>query len=170
LEKSSFIIISVLFTFGCVTTAPKISELNNRQTLSITGVWKAEKFAFRYPDSAWTVQTPPDENLYIFTTKYYSYTYVRGNSPRKLFEGDPNKPTDAEKITAYDSFVANSGTYSVKDSILILRAVIHKNPNEMTGKHLTYKIKIERNKLQFTITDPPFLPGREWRTNLIRVE
>lgn len=170
MEKRLFIIIPVLFTFGCVTTAPKISKLNKPLTPSITGVWKAEQFAFRYPDSAWSVRTAPYESLYIFTDKYYSYAYVPGSSPRKLFEGDPNKPTDAEKITAYDSFVANSGIYSLKDSTLTLRAVIHKNPNEMTGKYLTYKIKLENNKLQITITNPPFLPGREWRTNLIRIE
>jgi Lipocalin-like domain len=170
LRKLLLIITPVFFTFGCVTTAPKSEELNNRQTLSIAGVWKAEHFAFRYPDSVWTVRTPPYESLYIFAAKYYSYTYVSGGSPRKLFEGDPNKPTDVEKIAAYDSFVANSGTYSLKDSLLILRAVIHKNPNEMTGKQLMYKIKLENNRLQITITDPPFLPGREWRTTLVRVE
>lgn len=165
-----FIIFPVLFTFGYVTPASKISELGNRQLPSITGVWKVEQFAFRYPDSAWTIRTQPHESLYIFTSKYYSYAYVPGGSQRKLFEGDPNKPTDAEKIAAYESFVSNSGTYFLKDSILSMQAIIHKNPNEMTDKSLMYKIKLENNKLQLTIMDPPFLPGREWRTNLIRVE
>src|SRR5918993_4621177 len=78
---------------------------------SIIGVWKVERSEFRFPDSAWSIRAAPYESLYIFTKEYYSYSYVLGASPRKLFAGDPNKPTDAEKISTYESFVSNSGTY-----------------------------------------------------------
>jgi hypothetical protein len=110
------------------------------------------------------------ESLYIFTEKYYSYSFVPGSLPRKLFQGDPNRPSDAEKIAAYDSFVSNTGTYSLKDSILILTSILHKNPNEMRGESLNYRIKTEYNKLQITVNNPPFLPGRELKTTLIRQE
>ena len=37
----------------------------------------------------------------------HSYMYVPG--PRKKFAGDPNRPTDAEKVEAYNSLVAATG-------------------------------------------------------------
>jgi hypothetical protein len=156
----------LIFLFSAFLTTPDPSKYNKAK--SITGVWKVEQSAFRYPDSAWTVRSAPHESLYIFTEKYYSYSFVPG--PRKLFQGDPNRPSDAEKVEAYNSFVSNTGTYSLKDSILILTSLLHKNPNEMRGESLTYRIKTENNKLHITVNDPPFLPGRELKTTLIRLE
>ena len=156
----------LILLFSAFLMTPDLSKYN--KVKSITGVWKVEQSAFRYPDSSWTVRTPPYESLYIFTEKYYSYSFVPGT--RKLFQGDPNRPSDAEKVAAYDSFVSNTGTYSLKDSILILTSILHKNPNEMRGESLTYRIKTENNKLQITVNNPPFLPGRELKTTLIRLE
>ena len=53
---------------------------------------------------------------------------------RRLFAGDPNQPTAAENVEAYNSFVAGSGTYTLTGSTLTLNAVLHKNPNEMEQK------------------------------------
>jgi hypothetical protein len=96
--------------------------------------------------------------------------YVPGAGPRKLFAGDPNKPTDAEKVEAYDSLVAATGTYSLSGHTLTMNALVHKNPNEMAGKPLKYTVEFEGNTLRMVIADPPFLPGREWRTVLTRFE
>ena len=43
----------------------------------------------------------PYLSQYIFTGNHYSYMYVPGAGPRKRIAGDPNKPTDAEKVEAY---------------------------------------------------------------------
>jgi hypothetical protein len=96
--------------------------------------------------------------------------YVPGPGPRKRIAGDPNRPTDAEKADAYNSFVAASGTYELSGHILTTLALVHKNPNEMEGKPLTYTVELDGNTLRMTIADPPFLPGREWRIVLTRVE
>jgi hypothetical protein len=102
--------------------------------------------------------------------RHYSYMYVPGANPRKRIAGDPNRPTDAEKVEAYNSFVAASGTYSLSGRTLTLIALVHKNPNEMDGKPLTYAAEFAGSTPRMTIADPPFLPGREWRTILERVE
>jgi hypothetical protein len=96
--------------------------------------------------------------------------YVPGAGPRKPIAGDPNRPTDAEKVEAYNSFVAASGTYELSGRILTLVALVHKNPNEMDGKPLTYTTELDGGTLRMTIANPPFLPGRERRTVLTRVE
>jgi hypothetical protein len=136
----------------------------------VRGVWKVTELASRAPGAQWEVRTTPYLSQYIFTEKHYSYMYVPGQGPRKLFDGDPNLPTDAEKVEAYNSLVAASGAYMLSGSTLKLHALIHKNPNEMSGKPLTYTIEFAGKTLRMTITNPPFLPGREWRTVLTRVE
>jgi hypothetical protein len=55
-------------------------------------------------------------------------------------------------------------------STLRLQALVHKNPNEMSGKPLTYAVEFDGKALPMTIANPPFLPGREWRTVLTRVD
>jgi hypothetical protein len=96
--------------------------------------------------------------------------YVPGMGPRKTITGDPDRPTDAEKVEVYNSFVAASGTYELSGRILRLVALVHKNPIKMDGKQLTYTAELDGNMLRMTIANPPFLPGREWRTVLTRIE
>ena len=121
------------------------------------------------PDLAPQIKTVFAGRL-LFTEEHYSYMYVPGRSPRKRFAGDPNNPTDAEKVEAYDSLVAATGAYSLLGQTLTLTALVHKNPNEMDGVPLTYTIELDGNTLRMVIVNPPFMPGREWRTVLTRVE
>jgi hypothetical protein len=135
----------------------------------LRGVWKVTEVSVRSPGEEWT-RSAPAASLYIFTEKHYSYTFAIGTGPRRLFAGDPNNPTDAEKAGAYDSFVAAAGTYVLSGSTLTLTATLHKNPNEMTGDPLTYTIAIDGDTLRMTIVNPPFAPGRERRIVLTRAE
>jgi hypothetical protein len=137
--------------------------------VGVRGVWKVTEVSVRRPGEAWT-RTPSGASLYIFTEKHYSYTFAIGAGPRRLFAGDPNSPTDAEKAGAYDSFVAAAGTYGLSGSTLTFTAALHKNPNEMTGEPLTYTIALEGDTLRMTIVNAPFAPGRERRIVLTRVE
>jgi hypothetical protein len=144
------------------TTAPARAELH--------GVWKVTEVASRTPGGEWEVRPSPYLSQYIFTARHYSYMYVPGAGPRKTIAGDPNRPTDAEKVEAYNSFIGASGTYHLSGGTLTLIALVYKNPNEMNGKPLTYTAEVDGNTLRMTIANPPFLPGRESRTVLTRVE
>jgi hypothetical protein len=135
----------------------------------VRGVWKVTEVSVRRPGEEW-IKTAPGASLYIFTEKHYSYTFAIGTGPRRLFAGDPNNPTDAEKVGAYDSFVAAAGTYVLSGATLTLTAALHKNPHEMTGDPLTYAIAIDGDTLRMTIVNPPFAAGRERRLVLARVE
>lgn len=148
--------------------APDASRAAAR--VDVRGVWKVTELASRAPGAGWEVRPAPYLSQYIFADKHYSYAYVPGPPPRKRIAGDPNRPTDAEKVEAYNTFVAASGTYQLAGRILTLVALVHKNPNEMDGVSLTYSVDVDGNTLRMTITNPPFLPGREWRTVLTRVE
>ena len=136
----------------------------------VRGVWKVTELASRTPGAAWEVRAPPNLSQFIFTDKHYSYMYVPGADARKLFAGDPNRPTDAEKVEAYNSVVAATGTYSLSGHSLTMIALVHKNPNEMVGKALTYTVETDGSTMRMIIANPPFQPGTERRTVLTRVE
>lgn len=149
--------------------APAAQEQTHAQD-RLRGVWKVIEQAFRTPSGAWTVTTAPYLSVYIFTEKHYSYMFAPGSGPRRLFAGNPNQPTDGEKVAAYNSFVAGSGTYVLAGSALTLNAILHKNPNEMMGVPLSYDVDIDSTTLRMTIANPPFAPGQERRTVLSRME
>jgi uncharacterized protein (TIGR02145 family) len=136
---------------------------------NLRGVWKVTELLSRAAGGEWT-SLPLNESLYIFTDGHYSYMFAPGAEPRRPFSGDPNRPSDAEKVRAYDSIVAASGTYLLSGSTLTLTAQLHKNPSEMAGESLTYTIEIDGDVLRMTIANPPFSPGRERRTTLRRIE
>src|SRR5918993_2496960 len=137
---------------------------------ALEGVWRILEQSSRAPGADWIVPTPPYVSVYIFTPTYYSYMFAPGAGPRRLFAGGPNQPSEAEKIAAYDSIVAGSGTYILEGTALTMTAILHKNPNEMTGEPLRYSVEIAGNRLRMTIANPPFAPGRERRTLLTRIE
>jgi hypothetical protein len=145
-------------------------ETTGTPSAGIRGVWKVTELASRVAGVGWEVRATPHLSQYIFTEKHYSYLYVPGPEPRKKFSGDPNRPTDAEKAEAYNSLVAATGSYSLSGRTLTLNAPVHKNPNEMAGVTLTYEVDLDGNTLRMVIANPPFLPGREWRTVLTKVE
>jgi hypothetical protein len=136
---------------------------------SLRGVWRITELSSRAIGGEWKV-LPINASVYIFSDRHYSYMFAPGSGPRRLHSGDPNKPSDADKVAAYDSFVAATGTYLLTGSRLSLTALLHKNPNEMVGEHLTYAIEIDGDTLRMTIVNPPFSPGNERRTTLTRVE
>jgi hypothetical protein len=168
-------IVLVLLIGGHVAQVATTEQSSNaavgvRSRSPLEGVWKVLEVSSRVPGADWTVATPPYLSVYIFTPKHYSYMFASGAGPRRLFAGDPNRPSDTEKIAAYDSIVASSGTYVLERTTLTMTAILHKNPNEMTGEPLTYSAEIEGNRLRMTIANPPFAPGRERRTVLTRIE
>lgn len=172
----SVVLIAAFFAAGAFTqekppaNAAAAEKERTSERGNISGVWKVTELASRSTGADWEVRPTPYVSQYIFTEKHYSYMYVPGAGPRKLFVGDANKPTDAEKVEAYNSLVAASGTYKLSGSTLTLSPLVHKNPNEMNGKPLTYTVDFDGNRLRMTIVNPPFLPGREWRTVLTRIE
>jgi hypothetical protein len=135
---------------------------------ALEGAWRVVEQASRVPGGSWSVTEPPHRSLHLFTGTHYSYMFTRPE-PRQLFSGDPNQPSEAEKVRAYDSFVAASGTYEFDGSTLTTRAILHKNPNEMTGGLLRYAVEISGDTVRLTIMNPPFQPGRERRTVLTRI-
>ena len=110
---------------------------------SIEGVWKVTEIAITGAEASNI--SNPQPGLIIFTKTHYSVMWVPGNQPRSLFTGED--PTDQEKIAAYDSFVANSGTYEVAGETLTLHPVVSRSPNFMAGGAAKNQFRIEGTTL-----------------------
>lgn len=139
---------------------------------SLIGAWRLLETATRAADGKgeWDVRPVPQGGLYVFSARHYSYFYVTGSSPRPRF-ADGNRATDAERAATFGTFVAGAGSHTFDGRTLSLRADYRKNPNEMTGEAWQWQLEQARgDTLRFVFREPPFLPGRVWRTTLVRAD
>ena len=74
------------------------------------------------------------------------------------FEGEADEccATDAEKLAAYDSFVANSGTYEVAGSTITIHPVVARSPNYMSGGSDKYQFRVSGDTLWLENTGTDF--------------
>ena len=109
---------------------------------AVSGAWSAaeaqgsSELAGGWIVTSWTpaegeTNAEPQRGLFVFTeTGHYSIMYVLGNEERPQYEGTQ---TDAETLSAYGSFVANSGRYRVNGDQLTYEAYVAKDPNYMAS-------------------------------------
>src|SRR5712692_5501730 len=144
----------------------------------LEGVWKVVESVVTGANAS--TNANPQPSLFIFAKTHYSMMLVPGNQPRALFKAQ--EPTNEEKIPAFDSFIANTGTYEVTGSTLTIRPIVARYPNFMAGGFEKYQFRIEGNTLWLTdkSTDlnsrigervvPSSAPVSETRLKLVRVE
>lgn len=133
--------------------------------LAVSGAWStAEAQGSSELAGAWIVtsrtsadgeaNSSPQRGLYMFTESgHYSIMYVLGDEPRDEFSGDGpfGAPTDAEKLVAFDNFVANSGRYSVDGNEISYEAYMAKNPNYMAA--FSVQERTNAQTMTFSIED-----------------
>ena len=143
----------------------------------VEGVWGITELVFpsRNPAEKGATITDPQSNLIIFTRGYYSQVIVTAEKPRAAVAPakDPQNLTDSEKIARHEQwepFTANSGTYEIKGSTLIRRAIVAKNVEVMTRETPTIlEFKFEGPNALWLIP-PPDRVATEPRTKLTRLE
>ena len=109
----------------------------------LEGAWRVVSIHVSGPDSAANTTVQP--SVYLFSDTHYSMMRVTGNQPRPLAARD--SVTDAEKLAAYDSFIANAGTYEVADSTLTIHPVVARSPNFMSGGADRYHFRVTGDTL-----------------------
>jgi hypothetical protein len=114
---------AVLALLGILASAGSIAA----QESSIVGGW----FLTSWENADGQVTSEPQRGLFMFTASgQYSIMYVIPiDQPRAEWSGDTQ--TDAEKVEAHDSFIANSGRYLVDGNEITYEAFMAKNPNYM---------------------------------------
>lgn len=144
----------------------------------IEGVWKVAEIVVTGAEAS--NMANPQPSLFIFAKSHYSMMWIHGNQPRALFKGE--EPTNEEKIPAFDSFSANTGTYEVTDSTLTIRPIVARYPNYMAGGFSKYQFRIDGTTLWLTQKNSELWtrigqrvvaqsgPASETRLKLVRVE
>lgn len=82
---------------------------------------------------AWIFTSEDGSNqrgLLIFTEQNYSMMFVNGGEPRAEYDAEKGM-TDEETLAAYNTFVANSGRYTIEGDQVTIEAYMAKDPNFM---------------------------------------
>ena len=119
----------------------------------LEGAWSVVSIRVAGSDSAANTMVQP--SVYLFGEKHYSMMRATGNQPRALAAKD--SVTAAEKIAAYDSFVANSGTYEVADSTVTVHPVVARSPNFMAGGSDKFHFRVAGDTLWLSNTGTEFM-------------
>ena len=134
----------------------------------LQGAWKIVRASLTTGEQP-SFRNYTQPGLVLFTARYYSLMYVEGNASRKMFL-DPARPTDAEKVEAFDTFVGHSGTYALEDSIVAMHVEIAKLPNlmgpERRSSFARFAYQISGDTLRLTRRSPRGV----FAMQLIRVE
>ncbi len=160
------------------TAVPTVLVAQTGTRKPVEGVWRVVEIVVTGADAS--NNASPQPSLFIFTRHHYSQMWIRGTQPRALFKAE--EPTDEEKIPAFDSFVANTGTYEVMGTTLTIRPIVARYPNFMAGGFDKYQFRIKGNTLWLTEKStaqtsrigsqivPSSAPVSETRLKLVRVQ
>lgn len=156
-----------------------VSGIANAQgRKSIKGIWKVAEITVT-GNNAGKVSNP-QPGLMIFGKKYYSILYVASEQARPIYAGAA--PTPEEKIAAFDSLLANAGTYEISGKTLTIRPTVARNPGFTGGGFATYQVSVDGKTLWLTNKNSDFTfrvgnklvalsgPLSETRIKLIRLE
>jgi hypothetical protein len=145
----------------------------------LEGVWKIVEVILPVANPAGKDSTTrisnPQPGLVIFTRGYYSIAAVRGAQPRTAVAQpkDSLRLTDEEKIARFEewnTFVANSGTYEIKGSMIIRHPIVAKIVSVMTKETPNInEFKLEGNNTLWLNPTPDRL-ATEPRVKFTRVE
>lgn len=116
----------------------------------IEGAWRLVSFK---PAASAPLTEPA--GLYVFAPGHYSVIYATVSS-RTPFAND-TAPTTAEKVKAYDSFVANAGTYVVAGDTLVVRPIISRNPGYMGGGEDRFVMRVAGDTVWLAAVPGAFL-------------
>ena len=165
--------LAVALLAGCEGAESGESEESPESPLE--GAWSVVSIGMTGPDSAANRTVQP--SLFLFDDRHYSMMRVTGNQPRTLAAAD--SVTNAEKLAAYDSFVANTGTYEVMDSTITIHPVVARSPNFMSGGSDKYVFRVIGDTLWLSNNNDNFKtmiggqlvtpPGRQSNTMLVLV-
>lgn len=141
-----------MVVLACVTACERGGAASSGAPASaaspVEGVWRIAEVTVTGANPSTTVDPP---SVIIFAKTHYSMMRVNGGAERALFKAVV--PESEEKIAAYDSFIANTGTYELNGMTLTVRPTVAKHPNYMSGGYDTYEIR--------TSGDTLWLAGRD---------
>ena len=125
---------------------------------SIEGAWKIVEVSTTGGPKP-IIVTNPQPNLLIITRGYYMMMFTPGDKPRDMYKAV--KPTEAEKMAAFDSFFANGGTYELSGNTMTIHPTVARVQNYAAGGWTKYTVRTDGKNLWLTdkSTDTTFNIG-----------
>lgn len=139
--------LAALSVQACTTPRPAENEQPGRNPF--VGAWIITRAAVTDPAGT-TVDENPEPGLYIFTERHFSNMLIPG-AERVPFR---EEGTAAERLAAYDNFIADAGTYEYTDTTLTVRNIIAKVPNVMppyASGPVTYQWRLDGEALVLSL-------------------
>jgi len=112
----------------------------------IEGAWSIVSLAITNAEG--TTTPPVQPSLYLFGDRHYSIMRATGDGPRVLAATD--SATDAERLAAHGSYIANSGTYEIADSTITIHPIVARSPNFMAGGSDRMRFRVSGDTLWLT--------------------
>jgi Lipocalin-like domain len=144
-----------LCTLFCLATAAQAQTGN-----PLAGAWRVSEIA----ETGKPPLTDPQPGLYIFTLKHYSFMRISSAKPLPDYPSN-DKASDADKVTVFNSLYLQSGSYSIKNNVLVIdKVVVAKSAFAMAGAGNRFDIAQSGDTL--TLTQLPNGPA----IKLVRME
>ena len=150
---------------GVGLLAYQATAQNNDNDNVLVGVWRIVETTINASGET-TVIRDPQPGLYIFTERHFSTMLVPGRESRAPFSA---ARTDAERLSAYDNFIADAGTYELQGSTVVTNNVIAKIPNGMDAT-IPYRYSFENQELLLILESAWAPPGGSITYRLQRLE
>lgn len=136
-------IVLCAFLYGCASIEQDGEVSSHTQLI---GAWLIAETSVTTPEGT-TINENPQPGVYIFTERHFSNMLIPNAEGRPPFS---TEWTDAERLAAYDNFIADSGSYELTDSSLTTHNIIAKVPNVMDAS-LTYQYSLDGDSLVLTL-------------------
>lgn len=164
-----FVVLGLVLVFTACQEPPSAAPAAG----PLEGAWKIVEWSGAGADTSWT-QAATQPSLYLFGKEHYSVMYINGTEARALFELGTPGGTEAERVAAYDTFIANSGTYAISGMNVTTSPMVAKWPNYMTrDQSATFAYRKEGNNLWLEFVSNTFqteAPSTIVTTKLQRIE
>lgn len=155
--RTNLVTVAVFFTDLLVATSAQAQG-------SIEGTWQMYEVTVSRGANFRTAINP-NLGLLMFTERHYGMFVNAGDRP-DVPPGSGPLATDELKLAAFESFIANAGTYEVSGSKLTLHLMLARSPSGL-GSSPEFGYRIDGDKLITTTTSSA---GVETRTTYARLD
>lgn len=111
-----------------------------KQKMNIDGVWSVVEVQTVKEDGV-VMSTFPKESVVLFSKNYYSFCWTSQQSRKESWQ-----MADSVKLSRFNQSIINTGSFSLKDSILTTKAIFAMNPM-FTGGLAKFKCSFKGDTL-----------------------
>lgn len=138
MKAKSTILTTTIVAIAFITI---ISSFTSKNKLSIEGAWSFVEVKTVKPDGT-TISTFPKEGLAIFSGSDYSFCWTNHDFKLRSWA-----LADSVKLNRFNQSIINTGTFTLKDSILTTKAIFAMTPMFSDGGVAKFKCSFSGDTL-----------------------